>query len=141
MSDHDDELHVVPVRYYVYNICALLVLLILTVYAAFIDFGEAAGVAVMLTIAIVKMVLVLLVFMNVLWSSKLAQTFAATAFVWLLFMFGFTFADYLSRDDLTALKEGELRTPVHAEHHDGDHAADGHGEAGDHDESHDDSSH
>lgn len=125
MSEHDDDIHVLPVKYYVWNILFLLFLLLITVYAAFVDFNETAGVVVMLTIAIVKMTAVILVFMHVLWSPRLTQAFAGAAFVWIIIMFTLTFADYVTRNDITTLKEGQLREAVHD---DGDHAEDGVGD-------------
>ena len=122
MSGHDDEIHVLPVRYYVYNILALLFLLIITVYASFVHIGDTINVVIMLSIAIAKMALVILIFMHVLWSSKLTQVFALTAFVWLLFMFGLTFADYVTRLPSSQLKEQVQASVHHDEHHEGDHS-------------------
>ena len=73
-----------------------MVLLLLTVAVAQFHLGWF-GVVVALTIAIVKAVLVVLYFMHLRYSSRLTWVFAGAGFVWLLLMFAFTFADYLSR--------------------------------------------
>lgn len=100
---HGDDIHVLPVRYYVMNFVSLMVLLMITVWVSFYHFGDTINVAIMLSIAILKMTLVVLIFMHVWWSSKLVQVFAASGFLWLIIMFVLTFSDYISRDGATAI--------------------------------------
>jgi cytochrome c oxidase subunit 4 len=50
-----------------------------------------------MTIAIVKALLVVLIFMHVKYSNKLVQTLVVASALWLLIMFGFTGGDYLTR--------------------------------------------
>jgi cytochrome c oxidase subunit 4 len=88
--------HVAPKSLYYLIFGALMVGTALTVGAAFVDMGALNNV-VMLTIACTKALLVILFFMHVRWSSRLTWVIAASGFVWLLIMFGFTFADYMSR--------------------------------------------
>jgi cytochrome c oxidase subunit 4 len=76
---------------------ALMVLLVLTVVASFIDLGHGANLAVAMTIAIIKGTLVVLFFMHVRLSSKLTWVFASAAFLWLAILFVITFADYFTR--------------------------------------------
>lgn len=80
--------------YLVYG--ALLVLLLLTVGAGFLNLG-ALHVVVALTIAVVKAVLVALYFMHLRDSSKLTWTFAAAGLIWLLILMVLTMNDYLTR--------------------------------------------
>lgn len=68
----------------------------LTVLVAFYDLGALNNV-VMLTIACIKALFVILFFMHVRWSSRLTWVVAASGFFWLLIMFTFTLADYMSR--------------------------------------------
>jgi len=50
-----------------------------------------------LTIAVVKMLLVILFFMHVRYSSRLTWIFVAAGFIWLLIMLDLTLSDYLTR--------------------------------------------
>lgn len=132
---HGDDIHVLPVRYYVMNFVSLMVLLMITVWVSFYHFGDTINVAIMLSIAILKMTLVVLIFMHVWWSSKLVQVFAASGFLWLIIMFVLTFSDYISRDGATAIgvnrttdaifvmPEDEARAAEAAHSHEGDTAA------------------
>lgn len=88
--------HVPPVRLYMAIFGALIVGTILTVVVAKFDFGVMNNV-IMLTIAIAKALLVVLYFMHVRWSSRLTWVVAASGFFWLLILFVFTMADYMSR--------------------------------------------
>ena len=86
----------VSLRSYFIVYGALLILMFLTVGVALFDWG-AFGVVVALLIAITKAVLVLVYFMHLRYSSYLTWLFAGAGFAWLLIMFAFTMADYLSR--------------------------------------------
>jgi len=88
--------HIVPLRVYFSVAAALFILLALTVAVARIDLGPL-NVAAALAIAIVKMLLVVLFFMHVKYSSKLVTLFAVGAVLWLLIMFSFTLSDFLTR--------------------------------------------
>jgi cytochrome c oxidase subunit 4 len=74
----------------------LLVLLFLTWGAATLHLGRW-NIVVALTIAVVKMLLVVLFFMHVRYSPKLTAVFVAAGFFWLFLMMTLTMADYLSR--------------------------------------------
>ena len=78
---------------------ALMVLLAVTVIAAAFDLGPL-GVAVALTIAVIKAVLIILYFMHVRYSSRMVWLFAGASFFWVGIMFLFLFADYISRPQL-----------------------------------------
>jgi cytochrome c oxidase subunit IV len=98
---HHTSHHVLPVSVYVKTIAALFVLMILTVAVAYVPFPDAPifsflNNVIMLSIACAKATLVVLYFMNVKYSSKLAQLFAILGFVWVTLML-FTLADYWSR--------------------------------------------
>lgn len=100
---HDDEVHARPLGYYIANFFTLMVLLVITVWVSFHHFGDTLNVAIMLTIAILKMTLVVLIFMDVWWSSRLVQVFAAAGFLWLIIMFVLTFSDFVGRDPATSI--------------------------------------
>lgn len=75
---------------------ALLVLLLLTWLAAEIDLGPWNTVCAM-SIAVGKMLLVLLVFMHIRYKARLLWVLAAAGLFWLFIMITLTLADYLTR--------------------------------------------
>ena len=92
------EEHVSEKTYYII-FAVLMVLLVVTVLAAQLEFGFL-NVAIALTIATVKAVLIILYFMHVRYSNRLVWLFAGAGFFWLGIMLGFVFTDYLTRSVL-----------------------------------------
>ncbi|HWR54845.1 MAG TPA: cytochrome C oxidase subunit IV family protein [Bryobacteraceae bacterium] len=88
--------HVVPAKVYAGIFGILIVLALLTTGVAYINLGPFS-IVVALTIAIVKMVLVILYFMHVRWSSRLTWVFVGAGFAWLLILMGLSLTDYASR--------------------------------------------
>jgi cytochrome c oxidase subunit 4 len=78
---------------------ALLALLSLTWGVAEFDLGRWNIVAAM-TIAVAKMLLVVLIFMHVRYSTRLIWLFVAAGFFWLFIMVTLTMGDYLMRGGL-----------------------------------------
>lgn len=74
-----------------------MLLLFLTLFAAMFELGWL-NVPIALTIAGIKMFIVVLYFMHLKYSSFLIKGFAVAAFIWLSILFVFTFADYMARD-------------------------------------------
>ena len=89
--------HIVPRSTYFVVFGVLLVLTALTVIAANFDFGAMNDVVAM-TIAVTKMMLVLLFFMHVRYSSRLIWVIVASMFFWLIILLALTLTDYTSRD-------------------------------------------
>jgi cytochrome c oxidase subunit IV len=89
--------HIVPRTTYFSVFAALLVGTAITVFAANINFGKMNDVIAM-TIAVTKMMLVLLFFMHVRYSSRLIWVIVASMFFWLLILLLLTLTDYSSRD-------------------------------------------
>jgi cytochrome c oxidase subunit 4 len=89
--------HIVPRKTYFSVFAALLLGTALTVIAANINFGRMNDVIAM-SIAITKMMLVLLFFMHVRYSSRLIWVIVASMFFWLLILLSLTLTDYTSRD-------------------------------------------
>jgi cytochrome c oxidase subunit IV len=89
--------HIVPRKTYFSVFGALLVFTAITVFAANINFGKMNDVIAM-TIAVTKMMLVLLFFMHVRYSSRLIWVIVASMFFWLLILLSLTLTDYTSRD-------------------------------------------
>jgi cytochrome c oxidase subunit IV len=106
MSEHVDHAHhVVPTKIYYAVFAALLILTVVTVYAARFDLGHPElfgaqlplNVIVALVIACTKATLVVLFFMHVKYSGRLTWLAVGSALVFLLILLGITAADYLSR--------------------------------------------
>src|ERR1700690_4548140 len=105
--EHEEkEHHIVSPVVYLTILLALLVGTGLTVWASFIDLGEwhiAPGLTlfwnpvVALAIACTKMVLVVLFFMHVKYTTKLTKLTVASGLFTFLVLIGMTMADYFSR--------------------------------------------
>lgn len=89
--------HIVPRSTYFLVFGALIVLTAVTVVAANFNFGPMNDV-VAITIAVTKMMLVLLFFMHVRYSSRLIWVIVAAMFFWLIILLALTMTDYTSRD-------------------------------------------
>ena len=85
-----------PPKTYVSIWAALMALLLLTWGVAQVNLG-AFNIVAALTIAVAKMLLVILFFMHVRHTSKLTWLFVAAGFIWLLIMMDLTLSDYLTR--------------------------------------------
>lgn len=90
------RVHVVSVWTYALILVILLALTLITVRVAFLDLGVLNDIAA-LTIAVVKMVLVILFFMHLRHSSRLTWLVVASGFVWLGLLIALTLNDYMSR--------------------------------------------
>jgi cytochrome c oxidase subunit 4 len=94
---------------------ALLVLLAITVAAAFVDLdrllpGGFWSVSVALGIAVAKGLLIMLFFMHVKSGPRRAVAFSGAGFVWLAILLVLTMSDYLTRNHPTNLQyKGEPR--------------------------------
>src|SRR5262245_22488952 len=89
--------HIVSTKSYLIVYATLMVLLGVTVGAAAIDLGPL-NFPISMAIALVKGVLIVLIFMHVRYSEPLVRIFAAAAFVWLAILITFSLGDYFSRD-------------------------------------------
>ena len=95
-EEHSATHHVSLATYFII-FGALMLLLVLTVIAAFHVHLGNANILLALVIAIIKAALVVLWFMHVLYASRLTKIFVSAAFLWLLILFVITFSDYLTR--------------------------------------------
>jgi cytochrome c oxidase subunit IV len=93
--------HISPLRVYYTIFASLMVLTAITVAVAFVNLG-ALNFPVAISIAILKATLVVLFFMHVKYSSRLAKLFIGSGIVVLFVLFALTLTDYLSRGWLTA---------------------------------------
>ena len=85
-----------PPRHILLAWLALLALLLATLGLAFVPMGSG-NIAVALTIGWIKGLIVALVFMKLARGASLRWVFAGAGFFWLLFLFGLTATDYLTR--------------------------------------------
>lgn len=88
--------HIVPRKVYIFIWASLMLLLLLTWGIAQFNLGPLNVVAA-LTIAVTKMLLVILFFMHVRYSPRRTWVFVAAGFIWLLIMIDLTLGDYLTR--------------------------------------------
>jgi cytochrome c oxidase subunit IV len=98
-QDPHGEFHV-PMATYNIIFIWLMVLLVVTVVAAFINLGPL-NMPVAMIIATIKAALVVLYFMHVKFASRLTKVFVAASFLWLVILFVMTFMDYFSREWLS----------------------------------------
>ena len=97
LPEEHSATHHVSLATYLVIFAALMVLLVVTVVAAFyIDLGPA-NILVALVIALIKATLVVLFFMHVKYASRLTKIFVSAAFLWLAILFAITFSDYFTR--------------------------------------------
>ena len=92
---------VVPIRVYVAIWAVLVVLTFTTAAVAFIDMGSF-NIVVALTIAVVKMLLVIIWFMHVKQADNLTRLFVVAGFFWMMILIFVLLSDYKTRDWLPA---------------------------------------
>jgi cytochrome c oxidase subunit IV len=88
--------HISSVQTNIAVFAALNVLLFATVGAAYLPLGHWHF-AIAMALATVKAVLIVLYFMHLKYSHRLAAIFCAASFLWLGIMVALTLTDYLSR--------------------------------------------
>ena len=88
--------HIAPKSMYYGIFGTLMVLTVVTVFAAFNDLG-ILNFPVAIGIAITKATLVILFFMHAKFSSRLTKLFVGMSFFFLLILFSLTLTDYMSR--------------------------------------------
>ena len=111
-APHEAAAHEPALTTYFVIFAALMVLLVLTVAAAFLPhhFGNL-NLVIALFIACLKASMVIYYFMHVRDSSRLTKVFVLASFLWLGIMFVLTFSDYFSRFMLP-MSNGWDRNPV-----------------------------
>ena len=75
----------------------LVVLMLMTVGASYVNMGGALNNIVAMTIATIKAALVVLFFMQVKMGTRLTWVWASIGFIWLIVLFG-TLGDYITRN-------------------------------------------
>jgi cytochrome c oxidase subunit IV len=97
---HEHSHYIVPVWMYALVLGGLAILMVATIVASFYDLGPMT-VVVALAIASTKAVLIVLIFMNVYFGTRLTKIFVLGGFFWLVFLFGLIIIDFLSRTMVT----------------------------------------
>ena len=87
---------IVSIKTYCITFALLMVLLAVTIGVAYVDLGKF-NMVVAMTVAIVKAVLIISVFMHVRYGQKLIWVFAGAGFFWLSILLFLTMNDYLTR--------------------------------------------
>jgi cytochrome c oxidase subunit 4 len=87
---------VVPIRTYVKVYFALMGLLVATTLIDYLDLG-AFNAVIALTIAVVKMALVMLFFMHVRYMNRHNWLYVGAGLLWLSILLALTLGDYLTR--------------------------------------------
>jgi len=95
VAEHSAE-HIVSPKIYAAVLTALLIGTGLTVYAAKVNLGRF-NIVLALTIATIKMTLVILFFMHGKYSPRRTQLVIVAGFFWLAIMLGLTLQDYSTR--------------------------------------------
>ncbi len=88
--------HLVPVRVYLTIFSLLMVFTAVTVGVSYLDLGPF-NTLVAIVIAVTKMMLVVLYFMHVRYSTRLTWAVVAGGFFWLALLLLLTLGDYLTR--------------------------------------------
>ena len=95
-EQHEHEHHIVSPKLYLGILCALLILTGTTVAASYVEMYVFNAV-VALFIAMIKMILVVLFFMHVKYSSKLTKLTVGAGVFTFLILIGMTLSDYMTR--------------------------------------------
>lgn len=88
--------HALPIRVYFGVFVALMLLMVVTVVAAYYNLGPFNDIVAM-AIAITKMTLIMLFFMHLRYSSRLTWIFAGVGFLFFAILIGITLSDYFTR--------------------------------------------
>jgi cytochrome c oxidase subunit 4 len=98
MASHEPgQEHVVPIKIYIAVFVALIILTAATTGVAYADLGGRFNTVVALAIAVTKMMLVVLFFMHVKYSSGMTRIVVIAGILWLAILVTLTLADELTR--------------------------------------------
>ena len=103
MSEQEHVEHIVPPGVYATIITSLLILTLLTVYAAYVDMGRY-NIVVALGIATLKATLVVLFFMHAKYVPRRTKLVIMAGIFWLALLLFMTLSDYVSRVDYRGVR-------------------------------------
>jgi cytochrome c oxidase subunit IV len=125
-SGHGPETHHIGLTTYLIIFAILMVLLVVTVGAAFVNFGHhVLNIVIAMGVAVVKTTVVVMYFMHVKYSSRLTQVFVVSGVFWLGILFVLLFGDYQTREALPSSNGWTKNLPASSEHGGGRFGADG----------------
>lgn len=101
--DQNSHHHITPTRTYVLVWLALMILTAVTWQVALLDLG-AWNIVAAITIAVIKMTLVVALFMHAKYAEGVTKLFVAAGFLWLLILLAFFMLDYFSRSWMPVAK-------------------------------------
>ena len=96
IEQHEHEHHIVSPAIYLTIVCILLVMTAVTVGASFVDMGVFNPI-VALAIAAFKMILVVLFFMHVKYSTRLTKLTVGAGIFSCIILVGMSLSDYMTR--------------------------------------------
>jgi cytochrome c oxidase subunit 4 len=111
MSEH----HIMPIRTYLAVIALLMVLTVVTVWVAFLDFGFLNTI-IAVGIAVVKALLVAMYFMHLKYAAPVTRLCAGAGVLFFIIMIAITLSDYRSRAWLPAPAGWEQRVEAPVKH-------------------------
>jgi cytochrome c oxidase subunit 4 len=98
MTSHEPgQEHIVPVKIYIAVFVALIILTAATTGVAYVDLGGRFNTVVALAIAVAKMMLVVLFFMHVKYTTGMTRVVVVAGIFWLAILVTLTLADELTR--------------------------------------------
>jgi len=103
VSEQEHVEHIVPPGVYATIITSLLILTLLTVYAAYVDMGRY-NIVVALGIATLKATLVVLFFMHAKYVPRRTKLVIMAGIFWLALLLFMTLSDYVSRVDYRGVR-------------------------------------
>jgi cytochrome c oxidase subunit IV len=113
-AQHEHHNHfIAPVSLYVRTFVALLVLTVLTVAIAQVDFGSW-NIIIAMAVAVTKASLVVLFFMGLKWDKKINAVFFVSSLLFLGIFLGYCLLDvnYRAQGDLIESQQFGLKSPV-----------------------------
>ena len=119
MAEHEEHAeHIVPPRVYAAIITTLVVLTLITVWAAFVDLGRF-NIVVALAIATLKATLVVLFFMHAKYVPERTKLVIVAGIFWLALLLFMTLSDYFSRVDYRNIRYPMTQLVSHTIEHRG----------------------
>ena len=110
---NDNSHHIIPLKYYIFTLCSLLILTFVTVFVAQFDFG-VMNVPIALFIAVVKASLVIGFFMGLHFDRGFVAFFFLSSLFVIFLFFLFIFSDIVFRGATEPYEREifDLKTPV-----------------------------
>jgi cytochrome c oxidase subunit IV len=98
MENHHSGHHVVPPKVYLAVFAALVVLTVITVWAAFMTMPDPWHDVVAMAIAVTKATLVVLFFMHAKYGTRMTKLSVISSVIFLVILLGITVADFWARN-------------------------------------------